>query len=225
MKDGSLARVRSWLKAESQPEGFKLPSERELAPQLGLSRTDLRKALLVLEAEGRLERRVGRGTFLCNAPADNTGLEAGTDAASLAERTGPMEAMNARLALEPELAQMAALQATRQQVSQLGALAQAMRVAPGWLAYEELDADFHDLLARSAGNSLLYELHRIVNAVRKVVVWRRLNPANQAPPTDYHSLDEHDAIVMALEHRDPAAARAAMRAHLRATIDAMTGDT
>jgi DNA-binding FadR family transcriptional regulator len=225
MKDDSLTRFRSWLKSESQPEGFRLPPERELASKLGLSRTDLRKALLVLEAEGRLERRVGRGTFLCNAPKDSAEFGVGLDVNSLAERTGPLEAMTARLALEPELAQMAALQATGQQVSQLRALTQAMRGAPGWRAYEELDADFHALLAQSAGNSLLYELHRIVNAVRKVVVWRRLNPTDQAPPPDYHSLDEHDAIVTALEHRDPTAARAAMRRHLRATIDAMTGGT
>ncbi|MGR3624412.1 FadR/GntR family transcriptional regulator [Pseudophaeobacter sp.] len=223
MKPDALPRLRSWLGSEARPEGFRLPPERELAPLLGVSRTDLRNALLVLEAEGGLERQVGRGTFLRHAARPGTDYDSGRDISSLAERTGPMEAMNARLALEPELAQMAALQASPLQISELRELAQAMQASPDWASYEKQDAEFHDLLAKSAGNPLLYELHRIVNGVRLVVVWRRLNPEDVSPPSSYHSFAEHDAIVAALERRDQAAARAAMRAHLAATIAAMTG--
>ena len=51
-----------------------------------------------------------------------------------------------------------------------------------------------------------------------------LSPTDTAPPADYHSFDEHEAIVSALERRDRTSARQAMRAHLQSTIDAMTND-
>ena len=191
---------------------------------LGLSRADLRKALLVLESEGRLERKVGSGTYVRQPviPKYTGGL--GSDITALAERTGPHEAMVARLALEPELAQMAALHATPRQLAELRRLVDAMPGARSWRVYEELDSAFHDLIAKSAGNPLLYDVFKIINGVRTVVVWRRLSPSDAGPPPDYHSFREHEAIVAALEQRDRTGAQKAMRAHLRSTIQAMTVD-
>lgn len=224
MKGDALVRVRGWLASEQRTVGFKLPPERELAPNLGLSRADLRKALLVLEAEGRLERRVGSGTYLRQVPRHDTNAPVSTDIDMLAERTGPLEAMNARLALEPELAQMAALQASPGQIAELRRLERAMRSAESWGVYEELDAGFHALIAKSAGNPLLFDLHRIVNGVRMIVVWKRLRLTDDAPQADYHSFAEHEAIVKALERRDRLGARAAMSAHLKSTIAVMTAE-
>ena len=48
-----------------------------------------------------------------------------------------------------------------------------MRKATSWRSYEELDSEFHDIIAQASGNSLLHELHKILNGVRIVVVWRR----------------------------------------------------
>ncbi len=222
MSGGALSRVRSWLASERRAEDFRLPPERILAPQLGLSRAELRKALLVLEAEGRLERKVGSGTYLRQASDVELATSVSTDVNVLAGRTGPLEAMAARVALEPELAQMAALHASPKQLLELRRLEREMRAAPDWSVYEDLDAAFHDLIAKSAGNPLLYDLHRIVNGVRRIVVWQRLNPSDGAPQGGYHSFQEHDDIVSALERRDHTGARAAMSAHLKSTIAAMT---
>ena len=103
MSDRTLSRIRAWLGSSQLREGARLPPERTLASSLGLSRAELRKALLVLEAEGRLERKVGRGTFLANQRVPRSGKGSGGDIAALAERTGPHEAMIARLAFEPNL--------------------------------------------------------------------------------------------------------------------------
>lgn len=99
-----------------------------------------------------------------------------------------------------------------------------MRSAHNWIEYEKLDAEFHDVVASASGNSLLHELHKIVNGVRLVVVWRRLDTSQVVPPKDYHSFDEHDAIVSALERRASGEARKAMQAHLQTTLNAMTSE-
>lgn len=216
-----LNRVRNWISSSSLSEGDRLPPERDLCATLGVSRAELRKAFLVLEAEGSLARQVGRGTFLAkkaNARVSNVTEETVAD---LAERTGPREAMTARLAIEPELARMAALSASPRQLRDLRQLAANMRTAPSWPAYEEMDSRFHDTLAAASGNSLLHELHKILNGVRFVVVWRRLNTSEAAPKPNYHSFAEHDAIVSALERRSGSEAYSAMLTHLQSTLSSM----
>lgn len=217
-----LSRVRTWIAASDLAEGGRLPPERVLCATLGISRAELRKALLVLESSGILARQVGRGTFLTKKPEQRKSGSAEGTIAYLAERTGPHEAMMARLALEPEIARMAALHASPRQLRDLRRLATAMRSAASWLAYEEMDSQFHDILAGASGNSLLHTLHKIMNGVRFVVVWRRLNTPKIAPDPDYHSFDEHDVIVAALEERDGNRAYKAMQAHLQSTLSTMT---
>lgn len=204
--------LASWLDASGASPGDRLPPERELCHELGLSRGELRKALLALEAQGVVERHVGRGTFLRAAP------EAPSDAPlldRLREITSPHDAMMARLSLEPELAGHAAIHAAPRHLAEASRLAAEMRSADNWAEYERLDARFHALIATASGNPLLAELHRIVNAVRLSVVWSRLELPQGGPPADYHSFAEHDAIVAALESRDRNAAHAAMRTHLK----------
>jgi len=178
--------------------------------------------LLVMETNGSLIRQVGRGTFL-SGKREMRKIGTSQDTISdLAERTSPHEAMMARLVLEPEMARLAALHASPMQLGDLRKLSKQMRSAASWQTYEELDSEFHDLLASAAGNSLLHALHNILNGVRFVVVWRRLDTPMAAPPDDYHSFDEHDAIVAALEKRSGTEAFKAMQAHLQSTLSTMT---
>ncbi|MGI9492377.1 MAG: FadR/GntR family transcriptional regulator [Geminicoccaceae bacterium] len=216
--------LQSWINTAGLAEGSRLPSERDLAVQLGVSRTELRKALLVLEVEGLLHRKVGSGTYLNRSPAPSENHAVTLRIGDLAERTGPQEAMIARLAIEPELARMAALNASQRQIRELRGRTTSIRQASTWRAYEQQDSQFHDLIAEASGNSLLHEVHKVVNGVRLIVVWRRLDTPESGPPPDYHSFDEHDAIVSALETRDAAAAHDAMRRHLASTLASMTGD-
>jgi DNA-binding FadR family transcriptional regulator len=222
MQTDTLTRLRDWLLTEANTGGARLPPERELAARLSVSRAELRKALLVLEVEGRLRREVGRGTVVIDpAPTDGAVLS-GDALQTLAARTGPHEAMIARLVLEPELARLAALHATPLQIARARRLAREMRTVGSWAGYESLDVAFHDLIAEAAGNPLLHEMHRMLNFVRQRVVWRHLSLPTEGPPPDYHSLQEHDTLVRALETRDRAGAKEAMRAHLEATLATMT---
>lgn len=205
--------LTEWLAGSGAEPGERLPPERELSARLGISRGEVRKAMTVLEAEGIVERHVGRGTFLRSPSHIDTSAQ--RLVGRLAEITSPHDAMMARLSLEPELAGHAAIRAAPRHLAEARGLADGMREAADWAEYERLDARLHELIAVASGNPLLAELHRIVNAVRVSVVWSKLEIPQDGPPPNYHSFAEHDAIIAALESRDRLAAHAAMRDHLR----------
>lgn len=213
-----LSRLRQGLAEGLVATDGRLPAERDLATRLGVNRGEIRKALAVLELEGSLRRHVGRGTFATRAAPRR-----GADLAEIADTTSPPEAMQARAILEPELARLAALQATAAQIAELRRLAGAMRGVADWATYEALDYRFHELIAEAAGNRLLMEVERLVNGVRRAVVWGHLALRPIGPSPDYHSFDEHDAIVAAIARRDRAGAAEAMRRHLDSTAGALTG--
>ena len=222
MEQTTLGAIRTWLGGAVIPLGGRLPPERELADRFGVNRGVVRKALAVLEAEGYIQRHVGRGTFLTGGPAlaaDETHQR--PDIAAIAERTSPPEAMQARLILEPELARLAALNATSAQIAALRQLSGRIRTVHSWSGYEALDWRFHDLIAEAGGNRLLVEMQRLLNGVRRAVVWGHLERRPVGPPPDYHSFAEHDAIVEAIASRDRRGAAEAMRRHLDSTAAAL----
>ena len=222
MSDRVLTRMRNWIGASGLSEGARLPPERALCAELGVSRAELRKAHLVLEAEGLLTRHVGRGTFLSKPQKASKGGGIEGTIAALAETTSPIEAMNARLVIEPQIARLAAMHATPKQLRELHRLAETMRKTTSWSNYETLDGVFHETIADASGNSLLQAVHKIINGVRLVVVWRRLNTSEPGPSDDYHSFAEHDAIIDALDRRMGSDAYRAMQAHLEGTLASMT---
>ncbi|MBB5720802.1 DNA-binding FadR family transcriptional regulator [Loktanella ponticola] len=222
MSDQILTRMRNWITNCGLTDGARLPPERTLCAELGVNRTELRKALLVLEAEGHVTRHVGRGTFLSKAPKSNKGGRIDDTIVALAESTSPFEAMNARLVVEPQIARLAAMHATPKHLQELRRLTAQMRDASTWARYEELDGAFHEMIADAAGNTLLQAVHKIINRVRLVVVWRKIDTTAPGPTAGYHSFAEHDAIVDALERRKGGDAAAAMQAHLDSTLAAMT---
>ncbi len=214
--------LEGWLANSGAAPGDRLPPERDLSGQLRISRGDLRKALTALEAEGIVERHVGRGTFLRAPLATNRRND--PLVMRLAEITSPHAAMMARLSLEPELAGHAAIHAAPRHVSEARRLVEGMRSAANWAEYERLDSRLHELIAVASGNPLLTELHGIMNAVRVSVVWPRLELPQDGPPAEYHSFAEHDAIVAAIEIRDRRAAHAAMRGHLKSVLATLLKD-
>jgi DNA-binding FadR family transcriptional regulator len=199
--------------------GTRLPPERQLAAEFGVSRNEIRKALAKLESDGRLSREVGRGTFIrMPVEADAASLE------SLRARTSPRDAMEARMVIEPELAKLAAINASFKQIEAMRALARELREVTTWKDYELLDGRLHRLIAEATGNDLLATVHRTLDDVRRAVVWKWLNTTQAArPPADYSSFAEHDAIIDAIEQRDRAGAGEAMRRHLKTTMDKLMG--
>jgi len=207
-----LIRVRQWLSSFRSGAATRLPAERDMAAKFAVSRAEIRKALAVLEDEGQIRRHVGRGTFVVPDPVD-----VAASSEEIAERTSPMAAMQARGVVEPELARLAALNATSVDFAAMRKLVDQMRAAPSWAAYAELDWQFHNLIAEATGNVLLIEIQRLLNDVRRHVVWGNLRKGADAPPPDYHSFSEHEEILRAIEVREGDRAMRAMRQHLEQT--------
>lgn len=201
--------IRAWLTSTNVGPSRKLPPERDLAAQFCVSRAELRKALSILEAEGQITRHVGRGTFLSRNPPEPQLAEG-----DIAARTSPVAAMQARLILEPELAALAALSASPAQIAVLEQLCENMRNAATWEQYAELDWQFHNMIAEATGNVLLVEFQRLLNGIRRYVLWGNLMKDDVGPKPEYHSFEEHEKIVAAIAGRNPKAASLAMRNHL-----------
>ncbi len=205
----ALSRLRTYLAQIEMPLDSRLPPERELAETLGVTRAGLRKALSVLEAENQIWRHVGKGTFIGSRP-----IETLADVAAITRRTNPAEVMRTRLVLEPEVARMAALNATSAHIAEMRACMQRTRAAQTWRQYEAWDNRLHRVIAESTQNALLLALLDTLNAVRRAVVWGRLRVDKVKPAPNHHSFEDHEAIVAAIEDRDLNRAAAAMRTHL-----------
>jgi len=203
----ALARLRTYFMQIEMPLDSRLPPERELAATLGVTRAGLRKALAVLEAENQIWRHVGKGTFIGSRP-----IETLADVAAITRRTNPTEVMRTRLVLEPEVARMAALNATSGHIAEMRTCMQRTRAAQSWRQYEAWDNRLHRVIAESTQNSLLLALLDTLNAVRRAVVWGRLRVEKLKPAPNHHSFDDHEAIVAAIEDRDLNRAASAMRA-------------
>lgn len=214
---GVLPKLREFLAGEPLPEDGRLPPERELADRLRISRAELRKGLAALEQEGALWRHVGKGTFLGPRPPQLL------DLADLARRANPVQVMRARIALEPEVARLAALNASSTEIGALHDLTRACRRATTWREYESCDARFHHEIAQAAHNPVLLALLDMLNAVRRAVTWGRPRPEGGSPPPTHHSFVDHDRIADAIAHREPALASDAMRAHLQMVEDRLVG--
>lgn len=211
-----LTALREWLTNAGLGPGDRLPAERDLAERLGLSRAALRQALEVLGREGRLLRHVGRGTFLLPSPGlmPPAGPDGPEPVDGLADRVSPREVLQARLLLEPEVARLAAAEASARGMASLLALEAEVRASESWEAYDLADARFHLGIAQAAGNAVLLALAETLGAVRRGVDFGRLIARQDRPPADHASFAEHGEITRAIAARDRDAAHAALRHHL-----------
>ena len=209
--DSPLGRLRAYLAGFDLGAGTRLPPERALCSEIGVTRAQLRGALAKLEADGLLWRHVGKGTFVGLRPLDNR-----ADIAAMTRRTNPVEIMKTRMLLEPEVAGVAALNATFGDLIEMRTCLQHTRNAQSKREYDAWDSRLHRTIATSTHNSMLLSLMDTLAAVRNAMSWGRLAADPGPPAPQHHSHAEHDAIVAAIEERDVAGARDAMRAHLEA---------
>lgn len=213
IEENTLGLIRDFLVKQDLSLNSRLPAERVLCEEFKLKRNQLRKALDILEAEGRIWRHVGRGTFIGPRPVLNLG-----DVNYLSDQTSPTEVMEARLAIEPQLARLAALHGTKADFAELRGCNRRCKAAREWRVYEAFDSKFHRAIAAATRNKLMISLFDTLNTVRRSTVWGLLRPT-ELPPADHLSFQEHDNIYDAISSRDPDRASEAMRTHLRTVRD------
>jgi GntR family transcriptional repressor for pyruvate dehydrogenase complex len=208
----ALERLRAILVAPNAAPGQKLPTERELASQLGLGRRQIRRALEVLEAEGLIWRRQGAGTFT-GPPQAMSHIPSEEISASPA---GLLNLIEARLALEPALARLAAQRAAPEVLARIATCIDRIDSAKDVDSADLWDSTLHREIAQAAANPLMLVLYDKLNAWRHDKRLLRLrNSLNESHriSTGYPQ-DEHRRILAAMQLGDGAAAAQAMRDHL-----------
>jgi len=191
------------------PEQSKLPPERELAIELNVTRAILRKALGVMEAEGKIWRHVGRGTFVGYPPVDNK-----SSTYFLTRSTNPMEIMETRLVVEPRLASFAAIRATPSEIAKLYRFLEKSELATDTHTYELWDGTLHRTIAEAAHNNLLLSVFNGVNAMRRDKLWGRLKKSAVTPAKMIEYTTQHRSCIEAIESRSAAKAERTMARHL-----------
>lgn len=188
--------------------GDRLPSERELGEQFGVSRTVVREAVRALVAKGVIEVRSGSGLRI--AAADGTAVR---ESMSLFLRGGEIDfekVHEARSLLEVHLAGVAAERATADDVARLREIHEQMvREAADVEAAARDDLEFHRRIALATHNELFLVLMDSIGAA--LIDIRRANLGSGSAPM---TLSQHSAILDAVAARDPMEARTAMAAHL-----------
>ena len=193
--------------------GDRLPAERELATEYAVSRPTVREAIIALEVNGLVDVRIGSGAYVRRLPGagDIPGFN-----------VTAFELTEARLLFEGEAAALAATQITDGEIAELEQLVREIADENQRIGgTEQADRAFHIAIARATRNTAVVntveELWRLRStSPESALLYAKARTANIKPV-----VDEHTAVLDALRAHDPAAARAAMRAHLSAVLDSL----
>jgi DNA-binding FadR family transcriptional regulator len=194
--------------------GSRMPAERDLALQLGVSRPSVREALIALEVEGMIEVRTGSGIYVqSTTPPKTRKTKTPTDTSA---EWGPLEVMSARILVESEVAALAAQNAQKKDIQAIRAGLQKMKQEA---ARKEMpragDEAFHEAIAQACGNSVLLDTVQRFWQARKGPLFERLGDYFEHPESWQAAIAEHQAVFDAIEAHDAPAARKAMQKHLK----------
>lgn len=199
------------------PAGTRLPGERDLAAQLGVSRVTVREAQIALQAQGRIEVRTGSGAKVLPNGRRGAGWPV----------VGAFELTQARTLFESEAAALAATTILDAELDELDALVDRMKNDTGrdGALHEEADRAFHLTIARATKNTAIVDtVERLWRMRTDIADIRRAYDAI-CGVTPEARLAEHREIANALRRRDPVGAREAMRRHFACITEAMLAAT
>jgi GntR family transcriptional regulator, transcriptional repressor for pyruvate dehydrogenase complex len=206
--------IRTHIENGEFPGGSRLPSERELAQQLKVSRPSVREALIALEVEGLVEVRTGSGVFVCK-PQRAFPYHAPSE--------GPLEIMRARIAIEGETAAIAARHVRAPQVREMENILESMDPdLNNQGSYLPADRAFHLYIAETAGNGVLVRIVAELFDARHSPMGVQFQRHFENTRTWRQALAEHRLVVSALASRNPDLAREAMHKHLRSSHNRLT---
>jgi len=188
--------------------GEKLPAERQFATAFGASRATIRSALIRLETERLVTRRLGAGTFV---NYENPG-----DADDVAELTSPLELIDVRLGIEPNMVQLAVLNATGRDIEKLaGSIAKMERSSLDSENFTLWDEEFHQLIAEATRNPLMVWVYRQINAVRTHAQWNAMKDKVLTPERIAEYNQQHREMFEAIRTRDVETAVSIIAGHLQ----------
>jgi DNA-binding FadR family transcriptional regulator len=231
--------------------GSRLPTERQLAADLGVTRSGIRHALAALEADGLISREVGRGTFLREtagqafaalrdsgtAPdAPSPGAPARPGHAAQPGQAGqpghpgasdfaPADVMAIRRLIEPQAMPLVVMWATARDFGEMERCVAGGDHAANYEEFEIWDLALHRCIIAAARSPLLAALYGVVESARHGQVWGDLKRRSSSHHRRGQYQEDHRAIVAALRARDTDAAVEAMRTHLARVGEHLLGET
>jgi DNA-binding FadR family transcriptional regulator len=201
------AQLRQAILEGGYAHGEKLPAERQLASAFGASRTTIRTALDQLEVERLVNRRVGSGTFV--------NFRAQGDAEDIAEETSPLELIEVRLGIEPNMVRLAVMNATARDIERLaGVMGRMEQTSTDAESFTLWDEEFHQAIADATRNPLMVWVYRQINTVRTHRQWNAMKDKVLTPERIAEYNAQHAALYEAIRTRDVDAAVAIVTNHL-----------
>lgn len=210
------ARLREAILGGHYTHGDRLPAERELSEHFGASRGTVREALRRLEEMGLVIRRMGSGTFVSHQATP------GED--DIAEHTSPVELIEVRLAIEPDIARMAVANATARDLERLeAAITECEAAIDDPEAFSQADERFHRTLAEATRNPLMIWLYGKINDVRGHAQWNAMkgNILTATRIAEYNV--QHRNLFEAVRSRDTEAAVELIESHLEEAREDLLG--
>ncbi len=194
----------------------RLPPERVLAEQYGVARGTIRQALRQLEESRFVERRPGSGTYVTWTD--------GHDERPISEVTRPMDLVDARFAVEPQMCRLAVLHATGAELDKLRGYMERMEACEHDSAtFAEVDEAFHLAIARCTQNPMIQWMMRKIHETRSHAQWARMRELTLDPEIIRIYNRQPRAVVEAIVNRDPEAAAEAMKKHLSTARQTLVG--
>jgi DNA-binding FadR family transcriptional regulator len=199
------------LRSRTWRAGHRIPTERALSEQFGLSRSTVRRVLLDLKRRRLITQTVGSGTYVSEQVR-----EALADLVPVvgALSVSPAELMAARLVLEPALIEMAIGNATATDFARMDECNRQAEAATTLEEFEKWDAALHEAIADAAHNGFITSVFKLMSEVRQQGQWGVLKRRSATPERRVEYQQEHRDLVWALKQRDADQAKKLCLAHL-----------
>ena len=218
LADALFARLDHEIRAGAYEAGDRLPTEKDIAEREGVSRTVVREAIARLVAQGLVDPRQGTGMFVSEMvaypPFQVTPGELG-------ELDEVLKLLELRLAVEFEMASLAALRRSFEDLAEMRACLAAIETSASADEQVKADVAFHAAIARAARNDYFQRFIEFLGA--RLVPPRSLllqgQPAEAYEAYGRTLADEHREVFEAIADQDPVRARAAARRHMQVSLE------
>lgn len=207
---GAIERIKAMIREGSLEPGQRLPTERDLAARLGISRSSMREAIRALTVLGVLEARHGSGIYVTRLEAGDL-LETFGVVADLSRGPQLVELLELRRVLESAATSMAAARITPDRLAEVEGHLHAMDATDDPERILAHDLAFHRAIVSAAGNATMTA---VLDGLSSRTFRARVGRGHQEEGAFERTRREHAAIHRALVARDPEAARAAAAAHV-----------
>lgn len=210
--------ILSEIQSGSLKIGDKLPAERELCEQFGVSRAPVRQALSALELNGLIYSRQGEGVYVKN----NQIAPENPQSTILHESVTTEDIVEARMSIEPLICKFAALRATDEDIENLRSTINKMEeeTKAGYYV-PETDEALHNGIAKASHNDLFISIMAAISsAMKQQEIWKFLRDRTVTRP-DYRDRNfaEHQMLIKAIEDRDEKEAERIMTFHMQNLYD------